>query len=105
MSVSLFMQPAIGESHVDEWLWVVVGDVPSAYLVIDDCKTPSQALDGYIWEMSKWVELAKQGHISDEVIPVNAPATPEYAEMLEGRLKVLRETIVPAFQSSEAQGS
>lgn len=29
---------------VDEWLWVVVGDVPPAYLVIDESKTPSQAL-------------------------------------------------------------
>ena len=34
------------EANVDEWLWAVVGDVPPAYLVIDDCKTPSQALEG-----------------------------------------------------------
>jgi hypothetical protein len=47
--------------EVDEWLWVVVGDLPSAHLVTDDCKTPSQALEGYIYEMSKWVELAKLG--------------------------------------------
>src|ERR1700744_3007061 len=25
---------------IDEWLWVVTGDIPSAYLVIDRCKTP-----------------------------------------------------------------
>lgn len=48
-------------SEVDEWLWGVFGDVPPAYLVIDECKTPSEALEGYILEMSKWVELAKQG--------------------------------------------
>jgi len=88
---------------IDEWLWVVIGDVPPAYLVIDDCKTPSQALEGYIDEMSKWVKLAKQGRSSKKVIPVNVPATPENADALEGRLKVLREVIVPAFQSAEIQ--
>jgi len=87
---------------VDEWLWVVVGDLPSAYLVIDACKTPSQALEGYIGEMSEWVKLAKEGRSSKDVIPVNAPATPESAGMLEARLKVLSERIVPALQANEA---
>ena len=87
--------------EVDEWLWVVVGDLPSAYLVIDACKTPSQALERYIDVMSEWVKLAKKGRSSEDVVPVNAPATPESAEMLESRLKVLRETIVPALRLNE----
>jgi hypothetical protein len=94
-----------GQAQVDEWLWVVVGDVPSAYLVTDDCKTPSEALDSYVWEMSKWVELAKRGKSSKKVIPVNAPSTPEYAEMLESRLKVFREIVLPAFKETEARRS
>lgn len=91
------------KADVDEWTWVVVGDVPHAYLVIDDCKTPSQALEGYIDEMSKWVDLAKKGRTSKRVIPVNAPATPEYAEALEGRLKFLRDVMVPSFQTAETK--
>ena len=87
--------------EVDEWLWVVVGDLPSAYLVTDNCKTPSQSLERYIDVMSEWVELAKEGRSSEDVIPVNAPATPESAKMLEGRLTVLREKIVPAFRLNE----
>jgi hypothetical protein len=90
------------KSGVDEWLWVVVGDLPSAFLVVDDCKTPSAALEGYIYEMSKWVKLAKLGRTSKRVIPVNVPATPEYADMLEGRLKLLEDLAIPAFRSSEA---
>jgi hypothetical protein len=74
-------------------------------LVIDDCKSPSEALDGYIWEMSKWVKLAKQGNSSKRVIPVNAPSSPEFAEMLESRLRVLAETVVPAFKEKEAKRS
>lgn len=86
---------------VDEWIWVVFGDVPPAYLVTDACKTPSQALEGYIEEVSKWIELAKEGRSSVDVIPVYVPPTPENAADLERRLKVLQEVIVPAFREAE----
>jgi hypothetical protein len=88
---------------VDDWIWVVYGDVPPAYLVTDVCKTPSQALEGYVEEMLKWVELAKQGRSSRDVIPVNVPATPENAANLETRLKLLQEVIVPAFREAETE--
>jgi hypothetical protein len=86
---------------VDEWLWVVFGDVPPAFLVIDQSKTPSQALQSYIGEVSKWVELAKQGRSSQNVIPVYLPATPENAADLESRLKMLQELVVPSFRAAE----
>ncbi len=88
-------------AEVDEWLWVISCDVSPAYLVTDSCKTPSQALEGYIEEVSKWVHLARQGHSSKDVIPVYMPATPENATDVERRLRVLREVIVPAFREAE----
>ena len=100
LAVFLFhIEPA--RADVDEWLWIVFGDVPPAFLVTDSCKTPSQALEGYIEEISKWVELAKEGRSSKDVIPVYVPATPENAADLERRLKVLQEVIVPAFREAE----
>jgi hypothetical protein len=80
---------------VDEWLWVVVGDVPPAYLVTDECKNPAQAIDAYVEEMNKWIELAAQGKSSKEVIPVNVPATPESAEQLRVRLEMLGRLLRP----------
>src|SRR5579862_8748298 len=74
-------------ADVDKWLWVVVGDIPSAHLVTDWCKLPSQALEGYIEEMSEWVKLAKEGQSSEDVIPVDVAATPDNAANLEGRLQ------------------
>jgi len=87
---------------VDEWLWVVFGDVPPAYLVTDSCKTPSQALEGYMGEIMKWISLAKEGRTSKEVIPVYVPATPENAAEVEGRMKFIKEVIIPAFREAEA---
>jgi len=85
---------------VDRYLWIVVGDIPSAYLVTDDCPDPREALEGYIWEMRKWVALAKQGRSSEDVIPVNVPATPECAKQLEVRLDTLEQKIIPSWFTS-----
>ncbi|UWZ83036.1 hypothetical protein [Occallatibacter riparius] len=88
---------------VDEYVWVIVGDIPSAYLVTDDCPSPKEALEGYIWEVRKWVALAKEGRTSRDVIPVNAPATREWAQMLERRLNALEQRIIPIwFTSSDS---
>jgi hypothetical protein len=100
VAVFLFhIEPIRGD--VDEWLWVVSCDVSPAYLVTDSCKTPSQALKGYIGEVSKWIELAKQGRSSTDVIPVYMPATPENAADVEKRINILRDLIVPAFREAE----
>lgn len=88
---------------VDEWLWVISCDVSPAYLVTDSCKTPSQALSAYVEEVSKWVQLARQGRSSNDVIPVYMPATPENAASVEDRLKILTTVIVPAFQAAEVE--
>jgi len=101
-AVFLFhIEPA--RADVDEWLWVISCDVSPAYLVTDLCKTPSQALEGYVEEVVKWVELAKQGRSSKDVIPVYMPATPKNAADLERRLKILREVVVPAFREAETK--
>jgi hypothetical protein len=87
------------QERVDEWLWVVVGDLPSAYLVLDNATTPAAALQAYIAEMTEWVELSKSNKSSDQVIPVNVPATPEHAAKLETRLHLLQTLVIPKFLS------
>ncbi|MET3577667.1 hypothetical protein ABID19_000682 [Mesorhizobium robiniae] len=84
-----------GRPDVPQWIWVVVGDVPPAYLPGDDLKTPYEALDGYIGAMEEWVEAARQGKSVADLIPVNVPANPANAEMLDRRLKFLDEKVLP----------
>ncbi len=89
--------------NVDRSLWVVVGDLPPAYLVCDDAPDWRQALARYSEEMSRWVRAVKTGASLDQVIPVNAAATLENAESLERRLEfIVREilsTPAEAFDS------
>ena len=77
-------------SELDQWLWVIVGDVPPAYLGTDGCKNPAQAPDAYTEEMSKWIARA-----GEDVIPVSLHPTPEWAEQLRVRLELLRKLLRP----------
>jgi hypothetical protein len=96
----IHLRPAAPD--VDEWLWVVVGDVPPAYLVADDNPTVAEAVDGYIREMQRWVEAAREGRPVDALIPVNVPPTQEFAEMLASRLKVMQGTVLDVIRTRAA---
>jgi|SRR5689334_4988307 len=84
------------EPGVDSTLWVVVGDIPPAYLVLDESPTWREALRGYVAEMSRWVHAVKHGLPLDDVIPVAADPTQEHADMLASRLAFIESEIIEA---------
>lgn len=95
----LKIEPA--HEDVDEWLWVIIGDLPPAYLVTDDAPNPAAALDGYVGEMERWVAAVKAGDPLDNVIPVETSGdaeplepTPELANEVARRLRFLEEEIL-----------
>jgi hypothetical protein len=83
---------------VDTALWVVVGDIPPAYLVLDDAPTWRAALRGYVAEMSCWVDAVKHGQPLDDLIPVAAEPSHEHAEMLAGRLAFIQTEFIDASE-------
>jgi hypothetical protein len=90
--------------EVDRWIWIVVGDIPPAFLPLQDAKTPMQVFSTYVQGMMKWVQLArqgKQGTPEDGVPPINVPATPEWADKLEKRLHFLRFVAKPFFEDDD----
>lgn len=94
----LLMHIRPARAGVDEWLWIVVGDVPPAYLVTDDCPDPGAALDGYISEMERWVEAVRRDASVEDLIPVNASPTREFADMLASRLDFLRKELLSQYE-------
>jgi len=86
---------APSEPNVPSWVWVIIGDIPPAYISCHYAKTPHIALEGYIGAMEEWVDAAREGKPVTELIPVNVPATPAYAQMLSGRLKFLDKNVLP----------
>ncbi|HJZ94166.1 MAG TPA: hypothetical protein VKE40_25100 [Gemmataceae bacterium] len=81
----------------DEWLWVVVGDLPSVYFVVDEARDPASALGVYCDLMQEWVDAVASGSSLDDVYPVDAAATKDNADMLRSRVKFIREQIVPSL--------
>ena len=81
----------------DEYLWVINGDLPSAYLVIDQARDPVSALEVYCDLMVDWAQAVMEGKDPGEVFPVDAPTDGEHANMLLDRVRFIRERIIPGL--------
>jgi hypothetical protein len=81
-------------SAVDDTLWVIVGDLPPAYLVRDGTPSWREALQSYVYEMRKWVSAVRNGEPLTDIIPVNAEPTPAWADELDSRLSFINERIL-----------
>lgn len=84
-------------SDVDQWIWVIVGDIPPAYITCEDAQNPYEAVDAYVGAMEEWVNAAQDGKSVANLIPVNVPASPANAVMLNRRLKFIDERILPTL--------
>jgi hypothetical protein len=90
-----------GRPEVDPWIWVVVGDIPPAYIPLSDSDSPSDVFRSYIRGMNRWVDMARHGGIDDKargVPPVNLPATPEWAEKINQKLYGVTLAVKPFFE-------
>ncbi len=94
------IQPS--RSDVDPWIWIVVGDIPPAYLPLSDCESPPEVFETYIRGMGRWVEFARKaqarGEVPKDVPPIDLPATPEWAERINQRLRGLTLAVKPFFE-------
>src|SRR5579885_140622 len=64
--------------NIAAWIWIVTGDIPSAYLPIYDAKSPSEVVKTFVWGMHIWVQYARskqKGRAGDGGPPDNVPAT------------------------------
>lgn len=88
--------PPIGST--DSFLWLVSGDVPNAYFVVDpDSCNPIRAIDTYCALMRQWVDAIAHADRFDptSVFPVDAPPTLVNAQALAARLETVQTTIIP----------
>ncbi len=78
----------------DNYVWVIVGDLPPAYITSEDAPNPACALDGYVGAMYEWVNAVSKGESVEKLIPVNVMPTVEYAQMLKQRLEFIDQRIL-----------
>ncbi len=71
---------------IDRQLWVVWGDVPPAYLVLDRAKDPDGAVRAYMSEVRRWMSDARAGEFRHDTMPVSWPTDPPSLDTLESLL-------------------
>ncbi len=89
----------------DDAVWVIVGDLPPAYLDVVTCPNGAAAIEGYVGAMQEWVDHVKAGKSVEGLIPVlrrnsllPVPPTLEFAETLETRLNFIKRHLLPYFE-------
>lgn len=82
----------------DDKLWVIVGDLPPAYLVVDHIPDFKEALLSYAFYMREWVDAVRLKKSIRDCIPVNVAPTAEHADLLERRLDFIEKEYVPGLQ-------
>lgn len=82
---------------IDQYIWVIVGDIPPAYISSEFAKSPKEALEGYIAEMAAWVEAVEKGESVDDLIPVSGAPTQANAAALRSRLSFIESRILPGL--------
>ena len=82
------LREAIGNGQ-DRSLWVVVGDLPSVYLVMHELNSGHEVLDLYCELMEDWVHAVRSGADMSGVFPFAVEVSGASADMLEARIAVL----------------
>ena len=79
----------------DQQLWIVAGDIPSAYFVTDEARNPRQAIRLYCQLMNDWANSVLNLETERKVFPVRADRTKDNALSLKERIEFIMKDIVP----------
>lgn len=79
----------------DEFVWVVVGDLPTAYIDIESATELGEVLSSYVVIMEDWVDAVESGKSLDDVFPVEVTPNKKFTSLLKKRLLFIKERIIP----------
>jgi hypothetical protein len=82
-------------SSEDNFLWIMVGDIPAMYLDVYGSKTTIEVLRRYNALAKDWISNVERGLSVDDCYPFNVEPTMEMADMLKKRVDFIEKTIIP----------
>jgi hypothetical protein len=99
--VALFLScVTIRQAETPEWIWVIVGDLPSAYMEFEPSHSPRAALLRYIEGVEEWLAASEEERPSANLIPIDVPPGTEFIDMPQGRIETLRSLVLPNLLDS-----
>ena len=97
--VAVFCAEIDHDPEVDERLWTVVGDVPSAYMPLEVGASAKEVVEAYVELVEEWISAVEAGELAPDVFPLRSPKDSEHIAMLRNRLKSLTEFVIPNLMS------
>jgi hypothetical protein len=88
------------ESTAMKSVWIIVGDMPPAYIDIQHASSPSQALERYVVLMDDWIEHVKTGKSVVKCYPVHVEPVEKFADMLLQRTEKIKNYFIPELRNS-----
>jgi hypothetical protein len=82
-----------GIRREDNFLWIMVGDIPSMYLDVYGSKTTIEVLRRYNALAKDWIYSVERGLSVDECYPFDAEPTMEMADLLKRRVTIIENSI------------
>ncbi|HSI72278.1 MAG TPA: hypothetical protein VK934_03810 [Fimbriimonas sp.] len=87
------IEPLMG---ADPNVWVVVGDGPPAYFSQVTMPTGKDALEGYVYELKRWVEAIQREQVDGSLMPLfergsfrKIEPSAQIADLLERRIRLI----------------
>jgi hypothetical protein len=82
------------QSANDNFLWVIVGDIPSMYLDVYGPKSTREVLEDYIRLAEDWITTIQAEKSVDGCFPFNAEPTIELAQLLQIKVSFMKNTLL-----------
>ncbi|MDL2213830.1 hypothetical protein LJC29_07685 [Bacteroides sp. OttesenSCG-928-N06] len=79
----------------DNFLWIIVGDIPPAYIDIESAHNELEALEAYVYLMEEWINTFRQGKSIENCFPINIEPSEKYANMLSKRMEIVKTNFIP----------
>jgi hypothetical protein len=95
--IAVFLMEVVVKGVDHEWLWVITGDLPAAYISRDRAASPCEALIVYGTIVEQWVEAVCSGSLGRDVFALPVDATLETAALLGSKLRTLQRIVLPAL--------
>jgi hypothetical protein len=82
------------QSNGDNFLWVIVGDIPSMYLDVYGPKSTKEVLEDYIRLAEDWIAAIQAQRSVEGCFPFNAEPIIELAQRLQNKVSFMKNTLL-----------
>lgn len=95
--IAVFFADVLIKGRTREWLWVVAGDLPAAYLPEAEALTPCAALAAYCAGAAAWAAAVLTGTLGPQQLALAAEASPEVACEVAAKVATVQRLVLPAL--------